>query len=131
MKNRAHESTFSRMSEEFDVANLGTGGERDHVMHIKDGETHEPVCCKFGCGRCGQKGHDCQDCALEVELYHRCHQPGHITTNWPCLMNRVAQTPSLVVCLVAESGPQDLVGMYRIRILHTLIIYVYDRILLF
>lgn len=45
---------------------------RDHDNFFKGGGTHEPLRCKFKCGRCGWKGHVHQYCTLEVELCHSC-----------------------------------------------------------
>lgn len=121
-----HDPTISVISEEFNVANLRTGGHREHPMHIKDGGTHEPVRCKFKCGRCRQMGHVRQDLTLEVELCNCCHQPSHITANCPCVMAKVAHNPSFTVFQEVEPGPQDLACIYRIQTLHALIVYVYD-----
>ena len=44
-RKRAHDPKISVMGEELDVANLSTRGQRDHVMHIKDGGTHKHVHC--------------------------------------------------------------------------------------
>lgn len=49
--NRAHGSTFTVRGEGFNVAILGSRGQRHQIMHVEDGGTHEAVHLMFKYGR--------------------------------------------------------------------------------
>lgn len=76
-----HDPNLLTTSKKLDAYVTSIGGQNEHNFYVKGGGTHELIPCKFKCGRCGQNGHVRQDCTLEEELCHRCHQLGHIKVN--------------------------------------------------
>ena len=85
-RKQTHNPTPVASSEQFDVVMSSDGDLKGHDVCAIGGGTHRHVCNKSKCGWCGWRGHLHQECTLEVELCHHCHQPGHIKENYPHLL---------------------------------------------
>lgn len=97
MRKQTHDRTLLITSKKLDVSIPCVGVLRGHETLVKGGGTHDPRHYKFKYDMYGGKGHVHQDCTLEVELFHCCHQTCHIKASYPCLLSRAAQTSTSVV----------------------------------
>lgn len=109
-RKQTHDPTLLSTYKKLDVAIHRAIGLRGHDFYVKDEGTHQRVCDRSKCGRCGWKGHLRQECTLEVEMCHHFQQPGYIRVNFPrlvlrihyrCLCGKGEQNPKMLrVCIV-------------------------------
>lgn len=90
------DSTFSVVSEEFDVANIGTGSRGDFEICSKCGGSHRFTCHKFKCYKYGKKGHIVPDCKKGRTCFHY-HQPGHLKLGCSVWVAKRVQCPTPIV----------------------------------
>ena len=84
--NRKQTTGLARRFEQLDAAIAGVRDPRGRDGCTSDEGKHGDACNKSKCGWCGWKGHNCQECRLEVDLCHHCHQLDHFRENLPRLV---------------------------------------------